>query len=54
MTVIRMGNIGREAPEIEVLPTEQPVPARREQVPPVAPSPDPVPLPSEEPEPVPV
>jgi hypothetical protein len=28
-----VGNIGKEAPEIEVLPTEQPVPAERESVP---------------------
>ena len=28
-----MGNIGKEAPEIEVLPAEQPVPAERETEP---------------------
>jgi hypothetical protein len=46
-----MGNIGKEAPEIEVLPAEQPGPAKREAAP-ARPAPA-QPAPATEPDPAP-
>jgi hypothetical protein len=50
-----VGNIGKEAPEIDVLPVEQPVPAEHESrsaEPEPMPA-EPAPVPEPEPEPVP-
>ena len=42
-----MGNIGKEAQEIEVLPAEQVAPAERESRPAEPAPPDPAPVPAE-------
>ena len=47
-----MGNIGKEAEEIEVLPAEQTVPAERESGPAEPAPPEPAPVPAAEPTPV--
>ncbi len=44
-----MGNIGKEAPEIEVLPAAQPMPAEHEAVPAEPAPPAPAPVPAAEP-----
>ena len=46
-----VGNIGKEAQEIEVLPAEQPVPAERELGPAEPAPPEPAPVPAAEPTP---
>jgi hypothetical protein len=46
-----VGNIGKEAQEIEVLPTEQPIPAERELAPAEPAPPEPAPVPAAEPTP---
>jgi hypothetical protein len=46
-----VGNIGKEAQEIEVLPAEQPVPAERELAPAEPAPPEPAPVPAAEPTP---
>ncbi len=46
-----MGNIGKEAQEIEVLPTEQITPAERESGPAEPVPPEPAPVPAAEPTP---
>ena len=46
-----MGNIGKEAQEIEVLPTEQPTPAERESGRPEPAPPEPARVPAAEPTP---
>ena len=46
-----MGNIGKEAQEIEVLPAEQAVPAERESGPAEPAPPEPAPVPAAEPTP---
>ncbi len=48
-----VGNIGKEAPEIEVLPAEQPVPAERETGPAEREARPGQPAPAADPEPVP-
>jgi hypothetical protein len=46
-----VGNIGKEAQEIEVLPAEQPTPAERESGPAEPVPPEPAPVPAAEPTP---
>jgi hypothetical protein len=46
-----VGNIGKEAQEIEVLPVEQPTPAERESIPAEPAPPEPASVPASEPTP---